>query len=92
MQDNTKPDSMSAKYSCDECKTFLEILQIVLDNEADDEQVAFVNEHIGNCGYCFECYEVDKTLRQTIRQKIQRISTPQELTLLIQSKISAFIE
>ncbi len=91
MQDNTQPTSMSAKYSCQECKTFLEVLQVVLDNEANEEQIEFVNEHIDNCGYCFECYEVDKTLKQTISQKIEKINTPKDLTLLIQSKISTYL-
>ncbi len=92
MQNNTQPTSMSAKYSCEECKEFLEVLQLVLDNEATPEQIEFVDEHIENCGYCLECYEVDKTLRQTVKQKVQRIHSPQDLTLLIQSKIETFLE
>ncbi|GAB4397554.1 MAG: hypothetical protein OHK0053_14260 [Microscillaceae bacterium] len=88
MQSNTQPTMETKENPCEDCKTCLEVLQIVLDAEASPEEVVFVEEHIRTCENCHGCYQVDKALRETIRLKIEKISPPYELIHLIQSKIT----
>lgn len=76
---------------CSSCKQCLQVLQIVLDGEASEVEYEFVQSHIQTCGHCLECYEVDKTLREVVKEKIMHISVPSDLVQLIQIKISEVV-
>jgi anti-sigma factor (TIGR02949 family) len=77
------------EITCTDCKECLEALQIVLDGEATQKEINFVYEHIDHCSHCLDCYEVDKTLRETIQLKIEKKCVPSDLIVFIQSKILA---
>lgn len=71
-------------YECSDCKQCLEILSIVADEEATQEQLNFFNQHIVNCEKCMDCFEVEKTLKDKIKQRIERREVPQEILSFIQ--------
>jgi mycothiol system anti-sigma-R factor len=75
---------------CSECRTCLEWMQIVMDEEASSEQIAFVKNHVDNCKHCQQCYEVDTTLKELIRCKCGK-EIPQELLDHIQLKLSEMV-
>lgn len=72
---------------CCEFKKCLEILHLMLDNEASDEQESYMNAHIENCMFCFEQYEVEKQIRELLRTKLTRQEVPADLAQTIRSKV-----
>ena len=72
---------------CPDCEKCLQVLQIVIDGECTPEEKAFVEEHIRNCAYCSDCYEVDKSIKEAIHSKITKKCVPSDLVDLIKLKI-----
>jgi anti-sigma factor (TIGR02949 family) len=73
-----------------ECKDFekcLEILYLMLDNEATEEEKSYLNDHIESCMLCFEQYEVEKQIRSLIKSKITNQPVPSGLINQIRTKI-----
>ncbi len=56
-----QPDG--TKASC------MQMLQIILDEEATPEQKAYFNTHMDLCLPCFKTYEVDMTIKQMLKIK-----------------------
>lgn len=81
---------MEGKEESSNCKEFtkcMEILHLMLDNEATEEQKQYVNKHIDSCMICFEQYEVEKQIRDLIKSKIANQPVPSDLINQIRSKI-----
>lgn len=72
---------------CSEFKKCMEILHLMLDNEASHEQEHYVNEHIEQCMVCFEHYEVEKHIRELIKTKLANMPVPEGLANQIRTKI-----
>ncbi len=70
--------------TCGEC---LEILQLLLDKEASQEQEQFVNDHIEECIHCFEHLQLEKGIRELIRTRIANLPVPDGLANEIRAKI-----
>lgn len=79
-------ESDNGVSTCTEC---LEILEIMLDNEASKEQQNYVNEHIEGCLHCFEHMEVEKQIRELIKTKIAQLPVPEGLAKEIRAKIQS---
>ncbi len=77
-------ESDNGLTTCNEC---LEILELMLDNEASKEQESYVNEHIESCIHCFEHMQVEKEIRELIKTKIAQLPVPDGLASEIRSKI-----
>lgn len=68
-------------------KECLKLLQLVLDNEAtDDEKVTF-EKHVCNCMPYFEIYEVDKAIKSLVKESCCGKNTPKDLAATIKAKI-----
>lgn len=74
-------------HNCRQFKKCMDILHLMLDNEATREQEQFVKDHIETCMVCFEQYEVEKQIRDLIRSKITNQPVPSDLIHQIRSKI-----
>jgi anti-sigma factor (TIGR02949 family) len=75
---------------CKEFKKCMEILHLMLDNEATDHQEQYVKDHIEICMVCFEQYEVEKQIRDLIKTKIEQRPVPNDLIEDIRGKIQHF--
>ena len=80
-------DEMS---NCSELNRCMEILELMLDNEASPEQEEYVTEHIEKCMICFEQYEVEKHIRELIKTKMADMPVPEGLANQIRSKIQFY--
>lgn len=83
---------MENKSENSQCKEFakcMEILHLMLDNEASSEQEQYVTDHIDSCMVCFEQYEVEKEIRDLLKSKIQNQPVPDDLINQIKSRIQA---
>ncbi|MEQ8470941.1 MAG: anti-sigma factor [Marinoscillum sp.] len=72
---------------CTEFKKCLEILHLMLDNEANQEQENYLTTHIENCMYCFEQYEVEKQIRELLKTKLANQTVPADLAQAIRLKV-----
>ncbi len=75
------------KSGCKEYDKCLEILHLMLDNEASADEEAYLKSHIDKCMVCFEQYEVEKEIRILIKTKITNQPVPLDLAYQIRSKI-----
>ena len=73
-----------------QCKDFekcLKILNLMLDNEATEEQETYFHAHIENCMVCFAHYNIERQLRKLIKTKVGFKPIPKELAKEIRGRI-----
>ena len=85
MEDETA--DKKEKSGCSEFGKCLEILNLMLDNEATKDQEKYLTSHIEKCIVCFQQYEVEKEIRVLIKTKIKNQPVPQDLASNIRSKV-----
>ncbi len=80
-----KPEKAKKCLDSEKC---LKLLQLILDGEASEFETHYFNSHIEDCMSCFEHYNLEKTIRQVLKTKIEKRPVPAELIQSIRSKIS----
>ena len=70
-----------------ECKRCLELLEMIVDGEANPEQEERFHQHINDCLPCYESYNLEASIKELIQTKIEKKSVPQDLIASIKSKI-----
>ena len=83
---NGEPSVAGKAGECD-CSKFLETIQLILDDEATNEEVCFFKGHLDGCNGCFEHYNIEKSVIDEIRTKIERRCCPETLKTAILDKI-----
>jgi len=63
------------------------VLHLILDGEATDEEEKFFTNHIETCIQCFNDYELEKAIKQLIKNKVRKESVPNDLLASINYKI-----
>ena len=83
---NPSQDITSA--SCPNCQKFVDILYLILDDEATEEQKEFFRFHIDKCAKCLEHYQFEKSLWDKIKVKLgEKKCCPDCLVDVIREKI-----
>lgn len=81
----------SSNHSCGGgCKKALELLQPILDGVSSKEDEAFFKTHIDKCGPCWEHYNIDKSVVDAVKTKIERKCCPSKLMNSIKDSIKNF--
>lgn len=78
---------MKEENGCKDFDKCLEILYLMLDNEASKDQESYLNSHLDHCMVCFEQYEVEKQIRQLLRTKMANQPVPADLAQTIRNKV-----
>lgn len=73
--------------SCSDFDKCLKILNLILDNEATEEQETYFKSHIENCMVCFAHYNVELQIRQLLKTKLNSHPVPSALANEIRNKI-----
>ncbi|MFY0688805.1 MAG: anti-sigma factor [Cyclobacteriaceae bacterium] len=68
----------------------MELLNLILDNEATEAEQNYVHDHLESCMVCFEHYEVEKEIRELLKTKINSQPVPKDLASEIRLKIQIF--
>lgn len=68
--------------------TCLEMLQVILDGEASDDQKKYFKEHMDMCLPCFKGYELDMAIKQLVKSKCCGGDAPSDLVEQIKITIS----
>lgn len=72
---------------CSDFEKCFKILNLMLDNEATEDQEVFFYDHIEKCKSCFAHYNIEKQLRQLIKTKVNHKPIPNELSAEIRDRI-----
>ena len=73
--------------NCSDFDKCLRILNLLLDDEADETEEEFFFSHIDKCIVCFSHYNVEKQIRELLKRKLQSKQVPKELAIDIRNKI-----
>lgn len=80
-------DKMNMKQDCPEKNECLKMLQLILDDEASqDQKDHFLKHHLQECLPCFNNYTLEVTIRQLLKTKCSK-EAPQELVDSIKIKV-----
>lgn len=82
--DSVNSDKPNGQPDHSEC---MKLLQLVLDNEATDEQKTTFENHVCNCMPYFEIYEVDKAIKSLVKESCCGKNMPKDLAESIKAKI-----
>lgn len=90
LKSTLKRTEIAEEDGCRECREpdkCMEILHLLLDGEADEEQSKYFRQHIERCMPCYECYSLDMAIKEVLKTKIERKPVPQDLVNTIKIKI-----
>lgn len=73
--------------SCPQEEECLKLARMMLDEEATEEEKAYVEKHIGVCSSCFENYEIEMAIREVVKNKIEQKEVPPALVHEILERI-----
>ena len=82
--------NMSEKLDSNSCTEFdkcMEILQLMLDDEASEKQEEYVNEHVHKGMVCFQHYEIETEIRELIKKKCSNLPVPDGLATQIRTQV-----
>ena len=83
----TKQKDSGAEKECKESKKCMEILQLLLDGEATNDEEQYYLKHIDCCMPCYEYYNLEKAIKEILQTKVARKPVPQDLVENIKLKI-----
>ena len=84
MSQNANPfiDASGKKPTC------MEMLQLILDREADVDQEKYFKEHMDRCMPCFKSFHVDMTIKDLLKSKCCGGQVPDDLVEQIKSQLN----
>ena len=78
---------MSKKARCPEEERCLELVRLMLDDEATEADSLYVTKHIDGCYRCYDNYDLENTIRKVVKDKASDLKVSDELISEIKSKI-----
>jgi mycothiol system anti-sigma-R factor len=84
MSQNSNPfiDASGKKPTC------MEMLQLILDGEADVDQEKYFQEHMDRCMPCFKSFHLDMAIKGLLKSKCCGGQVPEDLVEQIKSQIN----
>ncbi len=80
--------SSANEGGCKESVKCIEILHLMLDNEASSQEEDYLRDHLDSCLPCLKNYEVESQIRNILRTKLEKREVPLDLLNAIKSKIT----
>jgi mycothiol system anti-sigma-R factor len=69
----------------------MEMLQLVVDGQATEEQVAYWKEHLGMCQSCYEHYKVEHAVKEMVKSECCCSKIPQHVIDELSMKIKSIV-
>jgi mycothiol system anti-sigma-R factor len=66
----------------------MDMVQLVLDGEASQEEIIFFNDHLRQCKTCANNYSVDATIQHLIKSTCCGSQPPEDLVNKIRSRLN----
>lgn len=67
----------------------VEMLQLIVDEQASQEQIAFFKEHVAICKSCLDNYTLDNAIKKALQTKLESKCCPDEVVNRIKAAISS---
>ena len=78
---------MSKKARCPEEDHCLELVRLMLDDEATEADSLYVTKHIDGCYRCYDNYDLENTIREAVKEKASDLKVSDEVVSEIKSKV-----
>lgn len=79
---------MNKKVRCPEEERCLELIRLMLDDQATEEDLIYVTKHIEDCYRCYDNYDLENAIREAVKNKIDKIKVSDELVSEISNKLN----
>ena len=76
--------NMFGQISCQRC---LELLQLMTDGEASQDEEKQFRNHIDDCLPCYEAFNLEQSIKEMLQTKLEKKQVPEDLIQLIKQKI-----
>ena len=60
-----------------DCKQFAKLIQLILDDEASNEDKKLFKEHESKCNHCAEVFDIEKTVMNLVKNKLRKDCCPE---------------
>lgn len=80
-------DKIGMKEQCENHAKCMEMVQAVLDGSATPEEIEHFKSNLEACKPCFEGYELEKTIKEALKTKIEKICCPQATINILKLKV-----
>lgn len=75
------------KTPCAEHEKCMELLELVLDGEAQDGEKEYYLRHVEKCMPCYRAYNLESAIRNVLKNNLDKKEVPSDLINCIKSKI-----
>lgn len=79
--------STLVKTHCENHERCMQMIQAVLDGSASADEFEHYKKSISECLPCIEGYELEKSIKEALNQKVQKKCCPQQTITNIKTKI-----
>ena len=81
-------EKIQQKTSCEHQAECMKMVQLIVDNQATDEQMTQFKENMAHCLPCEKGYELEKCIKETMQLRLEKKCVPMSLIDCIKQKIS----
>ena len=81
-------EKIQKKTSCEHKAECMKMVQLIVDNQATDEQIVQFEENMAHCLPCEKGYELEKCIKETMKLRLEKKCVPMSLIDCIKQKIS----
>ena len=64
---------------CVDHERCINVINLIIDGEANEEEEAFFYSHIRDCFHCAQFYKLEQSIRKAIRDYLEIKEAPEEL-------------
>ena len=87
MENTEMKSSCNEQGQCKEHEKCMELLELILDGEASDQDKQYVNSHVERCMPCYRAYNLEKEIRKVLKNNLHQKPVPDDLVNSIKIKI-----
>lgn len=77
---------MSKKARCPDEERCLELVRLILDEQATDEDAEYVVKHIDGCYRCYDNFDLENAIREAVKENTGKLKVSDKLISEIISK------
>ena len=78
------------KENCDHQADCLKMIQLILDGEATEQQLAKLKANLETCQPCIRMYHLEKEVKELLTKRMEKRICPDDLVATIKSRILSF--
>ncbi len=76
--------NLFGQISCQRC---LELLELITDGEASQEEERQFRKHVDECLPCYESFNLEQSIKEMLQTKLEKKPVPDDLIQSIKQKI-----